>query len=109
MKTNLQIIKNAHGKPEYVLLPFHIYDTLKNRIEKEILSIDKNPDYFDFKPEDFIKNPIALARMKAKITQTELAKKLKTSQAYISKIENDDCTVSEKLFNKIKAALNANN
>lgn len=59
----------------------------------------------DFNPADFIKNRIALARMKAKVTQLSLAKCLNVSQAYISKIENDEYKVTDKLFARINAAL----
>jgi DNA-binding XRE family transcriptional regulator len=101
MKTNLQIINSTYGKPEYVLLPFFIYDALKDKIEQKLECFNKVSDYCDFDPKDFIKNPIALARMKANITQATLAKALNTSQAYISKIENDDYSVNEKLLTKI--------
>ena len=33
---NLQIIKSIDGKAEYVLLPFHIYNSLRNEIEKAL-------------------------------------------------------------------------
>ena len=61
--------------------------------------------YTDFDPSDFIKNKIALARMRAKITQASLAKYLNVSQAYISKIENDEYNVTDKLFIKITGAI----
>lgn len=38
------------------------------------------------------------------MTQQELAKKMKVTQAYISKIESQD-TVSAKLLQKVKKAL----
>ncbi|OGT09179.1 MAG: hypothetical protein A2V89_00570 [Gammaproteobacteria bacterium RBG_16_37_9] len=62
-------------------------------------------NYIDFDPSDFIKNRIALARMKAKITQTSLAKSLNVSQAYISKIENDEYKITEKLFAKVNGVI----
>ena len=61
--------------------------------------------YVDFNPSDFIKNRIALARMQAKITQASLAKYLKVSQAYISKIENDGYKVTDRLFEKVSRAI----
>jgi len=62
-------------------------------------------NYIDFDPSDYIKNRIALARMKAKITQTSLAKSLNVSQAYISKIENDEYKITEKLFAKVNGVI----
>lgn len=105
MKTNIQIIKNMQGKPEYVLLPISAYEKVKYDIEKDLQIIDEQKEYIDFDPKNFIKNPLALARMKAKITQKKLAEKLHTSQAYISKIENDNYCVSEKLLHKVLSVL----
>ncbi|EKD45499.1 MAG: hypothetical protein ACD_69C00265G0005 [uncultured bacterium] len=43
--------------------------------------------------------------MKAKITQTSLAKSLNGLQAYISKIENDEYKVTKQLFTKINSVI----
>lgn len=61
-------------------------------------------DYVPFVVEDYVDNPIALARIKAHVTQGELARRMKVSQAYISKIERQD-RVTPKLLMRIKAAL----
>jgi len=103
MNGSLQIIKSINGKPEYVLLPIKIYEILRHDIVQALKTTDQ--EYEDFDPEDFIKNPIALLRMRAKVTQTELAKKLNVTQAYISKIENDDYNVTSKLLERIKKVL----
>ena len=105
MKTNIQVINNIQGMPEYVLLPVSMYEKLKGTLEKESRKTSKQGDYIDFNSTDFIKNPIALARMKAKITQKALAEKMHTSQAYISKIENGDYQVNEKLFKRVSGVL----
>ncbi|MGD9109021.1 MAG: helix-turn-helix transcriptional regulator [Gammaproteobacteria bacterium] len=99
----LQTINNISGKPEYVLLPINVYKVLRRDIIQAFKTVDQ--EYEDFDPKDFIKNPIALLRMRAKITQTELAKRLKVTQAYISKIENDNYNVTSELLKKIKKAL----
>ena len=57
-----------------------------------------------FNPADYVDNPIALARIKAGITQESLAKKMGVAQAYISKIEAQD-QVTAKLLHKVKLAL----
>ena len=49
-------------------------------------------------------SPVALARIKANVTQKELAKRLGVTQAYISKVEHQD-RVTPKLLAKVKAAL----
>ncbi len=92
---NLQRIKSINGENEYVLVPYGTYELLKKQIHKFL-----NEDYVEFKLEKFIQNPVALARIKADLTQTELAKRLGVSQAYISKLENQE-KVSVKLVKKI--------
>lgn len=106
MSAILQTIKNQSGKPEYVLLPVDIYRNLKKDIDKAVdRYVPQQKDYTDFDPADFIKNKIALARMRAKITQVSLARFLKVSQAYISKIESDEYKVTDKLFNRVSAVI----
>jgi DNA-binding XRE family transcriptional regulator len=96
---NLQMIKSISGKDEYVLLPVEAYRLLKKQIDK-VLS--KGYDKFDI--EEYIQNPIALARINAHLTQEELADQLEVTQAYISKIENQ-VKVSPKLLKKIDNVL----
>lgn len=97
---SLQIIKSVDGKDEYVLLPINIYNALREQIKEKLGS----NDYVAFDPADYVDNPIALARIKAGITQEELARRMKVSQAYISKIECQD-KVTPKLLHKVKIAL----
>lgn len=97
---SLQVIKSVDGKDEYVLLPINIYIALRDQIREKI---HKN-DYVNFDPADYIDNPIALARIKSGITQEQLAKRMKVSQAYISKIECQD-KVTAKMLQKVKMAL----
>jgi DNA-binding XRE family transcriptional regulator len=101
---NLQIIKSVEGKNEYVLLPFSIYHTLRDKIEERLKNINHESDYVLFDPADYVDNPVALTRIKMGITQEELAKRMKVSQAYISKIERQD-KVTPKLLNKVKIVL----
>lgn len=92
---NLQRIKSINGENEYVLVPYGTYEVLKKQIHKLL-----DEDYVEFKLEKFIENPVALARIKAGLTQEELAERLGVSQAYISKIENQSKTPL-KLIEKI--------
>ena len=73
MNTALQTIKNTSGRPEYVLLPIEVYKNLKENIDHMVAQCASQEDYVDFNPSDFIKNRIALERMKTKITQASLA------------------------------------
>ncbi|MCL5261443.1 MAG: helix-turn-helix transcriptional regulator [Gammaproteobacteria bacterium] len=102
MKT-LQTIKSVHGYPEYVLLPIFVYEKLQHSIDMVLAK--QNEDYVDFDPSNFIKNPIALRRMRAKLIQAELAKQLHVSQAYISKIERDDYEVTQVTLKKVYKAI----
>lgn len=101
---NLQTIKSMDGKVEYVLIPFATYHVLRHQITEQLKHTQKNEDYEVFDPAEYINNPVALARIQAGITQEELAKLMGVTQAYISKIENQQ-TTSVKLLSKVHAAL----
>ena len=107
---NIQIIKSLTGKPEYVLIPVSVYYALREDIEDELAGLEvmaeKGGVYAPFALEDYVDNPVALARIKAKITQGHLAQRMGVTQAYISKIEHQD-KVTPKLMAKVKAALSA--
>lgn len=97
----IQIIKSIEGKAEYVLLPIHAYQVLKIEIDKTL-----EADYEAFSVEDYLSNPVALARIHANMTQAELADQLNVSQAYISKLEAQT-TVSAKCLAKVMKAIKA--
>lgn len=63
-------------------------------------------EYIPFDLESFVDNPIALSRIKARITQSELAERMGVTQAYISKIERQE-KVTSKLLEKMRAVLAA--
>ena len=100
----LQIIKSVNGINEYILLPIKIYVALRHEITETMKKTEDKNEYIAFDPADYVDNPIALARIQAKITQAELAQQMGVSQAYISKIEKQD-KVTPKLLNKVKLAL----
>jgi len=58
----------------------------------------------DFDPADYVDNSVALARMKAQISQSDLARHMKVTQSYISKLEHAD-QVSSEALKKVQAAL----
>jgi ribosome-binding protein aMBF1 (putative translation factor) len=92
---NLQKIKSLNGKDEYVLLPVAVYEALKKEIQGELAhgkskAAASEDDYVPFVLEDYVDNPVALARMKANLTQKQLAERMAVTQAYISKIERQD-------------------
>lgn len=99
---NLQIIKSTKGRPEYVLLPIKVYAILRSAIDKEL--VKSQEDYVNFDVADYVDNPIALARVRARITQQKLAELVGVTQAYISKVEGQT-TVSHKLLSKVNDAL----
>jgi len=99
---NLQIIKSTTGQPEYVLLPIKLYQQLKHKIDSASLAEDQN--YEPFVIEDYIDNPVAVARIKSKLTQQELADAMGVTQAYISKLEKQ-LSVSPKTLQKVKSSL----
>ena len=105
---NLQTIKSLDGKDEYVLLPVAVYRALKEEIEDEITglegSAENDGEYVPFVLDDYVDNPVALARIKAHISQKELAERMGVSQAYISKVEAQG-KVTPKLLSRVQAAL----
>lgn len=103
---NLQKIKSINGKDEYVLLPVAVYQALKSEIDNEIAHkrMPAEAEYIPFDIEDYVDNPAALVRMKANLTQRQLAQRMGVSQAYISKIERQD-TVTPKLLERVHKAM----
>ena len=105
---SLQKIKSLTGKEEYVLLPITVYKALKVEIDNRISHVKRktiNDDEFvPFELEDYVDNPVALARMKSHLTQAQLAERMEVSQAYVSKIERQD-NVTAKLLVRVKKAL----
>ena len=101
---NLQIIKSVEGKAEYVLLPIRVYHSLQYEIKKELKQEKINTEYVPFDPADYVENPVALVRIETGLTQKELAKRMKVTQAYISKIEKQD-NVTPAVLKKVNKAL----
>ena len=105
---NLQVIKSIAGKPEFVLIPMAVYNAQREQIEDEVAGLEaaaeKGGDYVPFALEDYVDSPVARARIKANMTQKELAKRLGVTQAYISKVEHQ-AKVTPKLLAKVKATL----
>lgn len=99
---NLQVINSTNGKPEFVLLPISVYEKLSDKLKMELITEDS--DYVPFVLEDYVDNPVALARMKAHVTQESLAKTMNVSQAYISKLEAQK-KVTPKTLEKVHKAL----
>jgi len=103
------------GGQSFVLLPTHIYENLKPQITQALknykssdpIVVDlkkfatpaatKNTDYLPFKLNDYVRNPVAQARIKAGLTQVQLAKRLKVTQPYIAKLEAQGRVSAAKL------------
>ncbi len=104
---NLQTIKSINGRLEYILLPVMVYRSMQTQIDRQVKKVEqvsKEDDYIPFDPADYVDNPVALARISAHMRQTELAKKMGVSQAYISKIESQ-IRVSPKVLTRVHKAL----
>ncbi|OEU47948.1 MAG: hypothetical protein BA862_04990 [Desulfobulbaceae bacterium S3730MH12] len=105
---NLQTINDINGKAEYVLIPVQVFEALKEQIEDELAGLeawaDQEEDFVNFDPADYVENPVALARIQAQVKQIDLARHMKVTQSYISKLEHAD-HVSDEAMQKISAAL----
>lgn len=101
---SIQTIKTLDGH-EFVLLPIDCYERLKTQIDEYLSKQELNKEaYVPFILENYVRNPVALARINAGVTQKELSELLNVSQAYISKIESRE-HVSAKTMLKIQQAL----
>lgn len=100
----LQTIRSLNGEAEYVLVPFSVYQALKDEIEEELQAQSDDNDYVPFELTDYVDNPVALARIRARITQQELAGRMGVSQAYVSKIEQRD-RVTPQLLERVHQAM----
>ena len=92
------------GKVEYILLPVATYHALRHQITEQLKHTQESEDYEVFDPADYIDNPVALARIQAGITQEELAKLMSVTQAYVSKIENQE-KITAKMMQKVTKAI----
>lgn len=95
----LQKIKSIQGKDEYVLLPIAVYRVLKDQIEKELAASEANQNdtYEPFVLEDYVDNPIALARIKASMTQEQFAQRLGVVLIIVRNLST--CVLIEELLN----------
>ena len=91
LQISLQTIKSLDGKEEYVLVPVAVYRALKDDIENKVAKLKKQSakdgDYVPFVLEDYVDNPVSIARIKAGWSQAELAERMGVTQAYIGKVK----------------------
>ncbi len=102
VSSKIQVIKSTDGTPEYVLLPLAVYNSLRKTIDAALAR--NEGDYIPFKLDDYVDNPVALARIKAGLTQEQLAERLGVTQAYISKIEAQ-AHATPKLMQRVTEAI----
>ena len=84
-----------------------VYRSLRGQIESKLARRKTGAgegEYMPFVLEDYVDNPVALARIKADITQAELARRMGVSQAYVSKIEAQ-ARIGGKVLAKVQGAL----
>ncbi len=113
----------THSGQSFVLLPVHIYENFKPQITRALksyqssdpIAVDfkklatpiaakKNADYVPFKLDEYVRNPVAKARIEAGLTQVQLAKRMKVTQPYIAKLEAQG-RVSKEKIEQVRAAL----
>ncbi len=78
---------------------------IKHQLNEAETSEEKM-NYVPFELENYVNSPVALARIKAMVTQEELAQEMSVLQSYISRIERQK-TVTAKTFDKVQQALAA--
>lgn len=104
MNARPQIIFDE-GKPAFAVIPYEEYVALT--VNKAGKRKTKEDEYVPFVLSDYIKNPIRVARVDAGLTQKELAKRLKVSQGYVSKIEGRNFEVTPTLMNRVTKAVHS--
>jgi len=68
------------------------------------LAVTDDDEYIPFVVEDYVSNPVSLARIHAAVTQKELARRLGVTQTYISKVEAQG-KVTAKLLARVRSVL----
>lgn len=81
---------------------FYSHERLHKKWMKDL---NYRREYEKFEPEFQIAKAVIEARIKRKVTQTELAKKAKTGQAVISRLENMTGKPSFSLVQRVVNAL----
>ena len=106
---SIQVIKKKH-KADYVIIPYNEFlkyadeDLIDAAYIQEVLSDAIDGEIIDFNFEDYVDNPVHLRRLRAGLSQKELAEKMNVSQAYISKLEKME-TVSAKALKKVSESI----
>ena len=78
-----------------------------SKVRQELMSNPKvKKAYEDLQPEFAIIQTLIDARVKRKMTQEELAKRMGTGQAVISRLENANASPSLSLIKRLANALN---
>lgn len=99
MSAKPQIIYE-HNKPAFAVIPYADYIAL-------VGSANDDDEYVSFALNDYIQNPIRVARIEANLSQQDLAERLNITQGYISRIEGRNFKVTDKLMHKIRTVLSA--
>ena len=94
-KRAVQYNKISWVKNEDLIDAAYIQEVLSDAIDGKII---------EFNFEDYVNNPVHLCRLRAGLSQKELAEKMNVSQAYISKLEKME-TVSAKALKKVSESI----
>jgi DNA-binding XRE family transcriptional regulator len=98
INTKAQVIFD-NGKPAFIVLRYQDYQFLTADSEFD------NNEFVPFIMSDYIKNPLRIMRIEAGFTQKQLAKLMKLTQGYISRMEARGTHVPESLLNKAKVII----
>ena len=100
MSARPQIIFDG-GEPAFAVIPYAEYIALVGRKASKA----RDDELVPFILGDYIKNPIRVARIDAGLTQQALAKRLKVSQGYISRIEARGFAVTASMMSRVTQAI----
>lgn len=87
----LQTIKNINGADEYILVPAKVYARLtvstRRAITRATRRVNANDQYHVFNPEDYVDQPVILARLRAGVSQVDLAARLGVGLSILKRVE----------------------
>ncbi len=95
-----QIIYDQTGKnPEFAVIPWDEYQQLIHQDDAD------DEEMIPFNVADYIDNPIKAMRIKANLTQVQLAELMDVSQAYIGKIERANYSPTDNLLSRVEQTI----
>ncbi len=87
----LQTIRSINGADEYILVPAKVYKRLdvntRRAITRASRRVNANDQYHVFNPAEYVDQPVVLARLRAGVSQIDLAARLGVGLSVLKRVE----------------------